>query len=233
MSKFCRGYAALCVWSLGLWQLSPAPAAGQLFGPAQFQLSGSVHLDEVESSVRGQLERVRACVADQQWDEAVETLRAISENPGGKVIALSENRYINLADYCHAQIAALPLPALELYRQRVDPLAERWYQEGIAGRDGAKLGDVAARLFCSSWGRVLALGEMALERGYYGTARTYWERILELPPEAVSADRFDAAVRRPADAGEQPGSGAAWPGFGIVPTVRQIRPCTGCGMMIR
>src|SRR5258708_2180290 len=39
--------------------------------PSQFELSGSVHLDEVDSTVRAHLERVKAYIADGQWDEAV------------------------------------------------------------------------------------------------------------------------------------------------------------------
>ena len=39
---------------------------------------------------------------------------------------------MNLTDYCHVQIASLPPEALALYRQRVDPLAKRWYDDALA-----------------------------------------------------------------------------------------------------
>src|SRR5271170_7778225 len=95
-------------WSLGCGLLLAACgsiARAQVF-PGQFELSDSVHLDEVDSAVRGHLERVKAYVADQQWDEAVEALRQVMENHASKVINLTGQRWINLADYCHLQIAA-------------------------------------------------------------------------------------------------------------------------------
>jgi hypothetical protein len=167
--------------------------------PGQFELSGSVHLDEVDSAVRAHLERVKAYVADEQWDEAVEALRQVMENHGSKVINLTGRRWINLADYCHLQIAALPAPALELYRRRVDPVAKKWYDEGIASRDVTLLSNVVNQLFCSSVGddALLVLGEIALEEGRPSIARGFWEKIVERPPEQVVGVAFDAAVQRP------------------------------------
>ncbi len=195
MTDVCRAYAAIYIGAFVGWHLLDSSAQAQFYGPSQFELSGSVHVDEADSSVRAQLERVRACVADKQWDEAVETLRQIMENPGGKVIAIAERRYVNLADYCHAQIAALPPSALQLYRQRVDAVAQKWYEQGIAERDRSQLSAVVGQSFCSSWGdkALLALGEMALEQGQHDAARGYWEKILEFPPDTISASRFQAA----------------------------------------
>ena len=80
------------------------------------------------------------------------------------------------------QLARLPAEALAAYRRRVDPLAERWYRDGVANRDEALLRRVVDELFCSSWGddALLALGELALERGDYAAARRYWEQISPL-----------------------------------------------------
>ncbi len=168
--------------------------------PSQFELSGSVHLDEVDSTVRAHLERVKAYVADQQWDEAVETLRQVMENHAGKVINLAGRRYVNLADYCHLQIASLPPPALELYRQRVDALAQKSYEEGIATHNAALLAGVVNQMFCASAGddALMALGEIALEEGRPSIARGYWERIIERPPERIVATTFETAVHREA-----------------------------------
>ncbi len=195
------------LWLAVCW---PAAVCGQplaLF-PSQFELSGSVHLDEVDSTVRAHLERAKAYVADQQWDEAVETLRQVMENSAGKVIHLTGRRYVSLADYCQLQIASLPAPALALYRQRVDPQAEKWYAEAVAQRDPALLSAVVDQMFCSSVGdkALLALGELALEQGRPSIARGYWERIVERPPERVPAVAFDAALER---AGADPAELAA------------------------
>jgi len=145
------------------------------------------------------LERVKALVADQQWDEVVETLRQVMENYGSKVIAMTDSRYISVADYCHLQIASLPAPALNLYRQRVDPLAQKLYSEGIAQHDQARLTTVASQFFCSTRGAdaLWALGEMALEQGDYGAARGYWKKLIEMPPDAIPAARFEAIRKAP------------------------------------
>ena len=192
----CRSGAPLLIG--GSLVLSwAASARAQTPQPREFEFSGSVHLDEVDGTVRAHLERVKAYVADAQWDEAVETLRQVMENHAAKVINLSPRRYVNLADYCHLQIAALPAPALALYRQRVDPLAQKWYAEGVAARDAVRLSDVVNQLFCSTIAddALLALGEIALEDSRPSIARDYWERILEHPPERIAAATFDAAAR--------------------------------------
>ena len=192
--------AAWIVWLV----VSPSPVAWAQLFPTQFELSGSVYLEEADSSARAHLERVKAYVADQQWDEAVETLRQVMETYGGKVIPLAERRYVTVADYCQIQVGCLPEPALTLYRQRVDPQAQRWFEEGTAQRDRGRLLNVVNQLLCSSAGdkALLALGEIALEQGQYGVARGYWERIIERPPDKISApgSRMSERCRsRPAD----------------------------------
>src|SRR3954454_17583322 len=72
-------------------------ARGQLF-PSQFELSSAVHLDEIDSTTKSHLERVKAYIAASQWDEAVETLRQVMENNAGKVIGVSERRFVNVVD---------------------------------------------------------------------------------------------------------------------------------------
>jgi hypothetical protein len=73
----------------------------------------------------------------------------------------------------------MPTNALATYRRRVDPLAERWYRDGLANRDEQLMTRVVGELFCSSWGdeSLLALGELALEQGDYAAARRSWEQI--------------------------------------------------------
>jgi len=153
----------------------------------QFEISGTVELDRVDSTVRGQLDRVGPYLAARQWDEAVETLRELISTSPERLIAVSEDesRYVALSDYVHLKLAALPPEALKLYRERVDPMALKWYEEGMASRDRSLLTAVVEEAFASSWGddALKALGEMALERGDYARARWHFERILpaELP----------------------------------------------------
>jgi outer membrane protein assembly factor BamB len=198
MNQYCRLHPA--AWILGLAvPLVCASSAPAQFSPGPFELSGSVSLDEVDSSVRIHLERVKAYVDDGQWDEAVESLRRLMETEGDKMIALTPSRYVNLADFCHVQVAALPDEALTLYRQRVDALAQSWYDAGLSQRDASRLAEVVEGMFCSSWGddALFALGEIELERGRYSAARRYWEQLIEIPPGRIPAAFFEAARKLP------------------------------------
>ena len=69
--------------------------------------------------------------------------------------------------------------ALVVYRQQVDGIATRAYEEAIAQSSEAKLQRVVDELLLSSVGdqALLRLGEMALERGNYTLARRSWESI--------------------------------------------------------
>ena len=165
--------------------------AGAQFGPVpdlvRFDLAETVQLNLADSKVMADLERVKAHLEARQWDEAVETLRRVLENSDAKLVGATERRYVGLRDYCHLQLANLPAEALKLYRSRVDPVAERWYEEGVAKRDRQLLEKVAQQAFASSWGddALMALGEMSLEEGDYTSARWCWERIVpaKLPPD--------------------------------------------------
>jgi len=158
---------------------------------SQFELSETVQLDRADGAALVRLERAKECLAAHQWDEAVETLRQVMENSEGKLLAVTPWRYVNLTDACQMQLAAMPPEALRLYRRRVDPLAQKWYEEGLARRDVKSLNNVIQQSFASSWGdkALMALGEMHLEEGDFCAARWCWERILpaKAPPGEVNA----------------------------------------------
>ena len=165
--------------SVGLVCLT-VPASAQTPWGTRGDLSSAIQVDEADSATRTHLERVKASIANQQWDEAVDILRQVTESHAGKVLAVTPRRFVSVRDYCHLQLASLPAEALDLYRRRVDSQARRWYEEGIRGRDTSRLRDVVEQLFCSSWGddALLALGDLELEAGNSGLARGYWESIL-------------------------------------------------------
>lgn len=185
-------------WLLALaaaWLLlAAAPAARAQFGEAvvpqsRFELSETVQVDRAESTVLGHFERVKAQLAEdqeKQRDEAVETLRQIMESADGKLMAVEPTRFVGLRDYCHLLLAALPPKALALYRGRVDPLSQRWYEEGVATRNARLLRNVVEQAFAGSWGdkALLALGDVYFEAGDFAAARWCWERIVPQPRKA-------------------------------------------------
>lgn len=183
--------AAVVGLAVGALCLLTCPARAQLgpfarggFWPTaatRFDLSDDIQVDEADASTRTNLERVKALLADEQWGESIETLLQVMEHQPGKLLAVSPRRFLTVRESCHLQIAQLPAEALTLYRGRVDPQARRWYEAGTSGHPEL-LAQVAEEYFCSSFGddALLALGDIALERGDAGAARSYWEKIL--PP---------------------------------------------------
>jgi outer membrane protein assembly factor BamB len=158
----------------------------------RYELSANVTLDEVDSLVKGRLERAKALVENRRWDEAVETLRQCSDTSGDRVVAVAPGYYVRLRDYCHRRLACLPPEALAVYREQVDPQARRWLEEGLARDDDARLRALVDQFYCSSFTdeALLRLGESALARADYGAARGYWEQLVEMPPTAIADDEF-------------------------------------------
>ena len=178
--------ACVCSYGILIFAILVTTKAQAQFPPfpfqtrtSQFVLKEEVQIEDVQSEAKKQLVNAQAYLASQKWDEAIETLRSVAENHGPEVIQTGERRYLTVRDYCHLQIAGLPREALALYRGRVDPVAEAWLKDGLAERDAERLDELVKTLFCSSYAddALDALGELALERGDFGRARAYWERI--------------------------------------------------------
>ena len=139
-------------------------------------------VDVVSGPTAARLEQVRALAANESWDEAIDIYRKLIAEDTHRVVGLDDGRYVSLRTYCQLQVAGLPAEALSAYRRHVDPLAEQWYRDGISRRDEQLLRRVVDELFCSTWGddALLALGELALERADYATARRRWQQISPL-----------------------------------------------------
>ncbi|MBS0210980.1 MAG: PQQ-like beta-propeller repeat protein [Planctomycetes bacterium] len=177
-------------WLAGLC----GPALAQPgFGQSQFELSGNVHLPEIDSATRQHLNRVEALINNRQWDEAVDTLQQVMENQADHVVSVDGRLYLSVRDFCQWKISQLPEEALAAYRGRVDPLAKVWLEQGQSSRDPAPLVQLLDTMFCSSYGdsALLALGDLALERGETGVAADYWRRLIESPPHKVSRENFN------------------------------------------
>ncbi len=154
-------------------------------------LSNAIAVDSIAGETRTHLERVRAFLKDSQWDEAIETLCQLMEDEGDKLVAVSdltgiENhgypRYVSLREFGHSWLAAMATThpqALQIYRQRVDSLAERWFRDGVKHQDERRLQKIIDHAVMSRYGddALLALGEMVLEKGDFVTARRCWERL--------------------------------------------------------
>jgi hypothetical protein len=148
--------------------------------------------------VVGETEPVRETENLEQTDEALDRIVGlldvalqsglqVSGRPASQLLGavpLGDGRFISLGEYCQRQLARLPPAARARYRRQVDPVAEAWYAQGIADRDGPLLRRLVDQMFFSRWGDngLLALGEMALERADYQQARIDWVRIVGTRP---------------------------------------------------
>jgi len=106
------GIAALVAAAVAVWAAGPANAHAQWgdFQPSgPIDLADTVQLDLAESTTLALLERARANLAKQQWEEAIQTLRQVSETAPEKLIALNDWRYVGLRDYCQMQ-RSIPWP---------------------------------------------------------------------------------------------------------------------------
>ena len=74
----------------------------------EFELSKTVQVDRADGAALARLERVKACLAEKQWDEAVETLRQVMETGEGRLLEVAPGHFVNLSDACQMQLAALP-----------------------------------------------------------------------------------------------------------------------------
>ncbi len=153
---------------------------------SRFELSEGVQLERADSAAQTYLNRVKAYLADKHWNEAVDTLLEIMESSGGRLLAVTDHRLVSVDRYCQLQLTSLPPDALAIYRRRVDPLAEKWCKQGIARRDRGLLLDVVNQMLASSWGddALMAIGEIALERADFASARAYWEKAIPVEQPA-------------------------------------------------
>ncbi len=185
------GLRTASLFWITVWACCLPPAPAQLIfrgglGPRFLVTPGAssielteAQIDTVASTIQTRLEHVPALVQDQQWDEVLDTLSQLMEVQNTGVVEVAAGRFMNLRDYCHLKIAQLPPAALDIYRSRVDTIAEAWFRQGVETRDQALLARVVDETFCSSWGddALLALGELALEKADYAAARFHWQRI--------------------------------------------------------
>ena len=152
-----------------------------------YQLSPKIRISEVDNETLSQLERVEVSLKSEQYNDAVETLREVLRNDKGQLFEIRRKEYIPVRRYGHYLISRLPDHALQLYRERVDTVAARWYVEGVAEGNTDRLLQVVDQMYCSRSGddALLRLGELAFKRGELAAARRYWEQI---NPALRSAD---------------------------------------------
>lgn len=181
------GLGLLCLLTLAagpVW----AQAGGR--GASKFYPDSS---EAAETLLRNAAEHARAG----QWAEAITIHQRVIDQFGDKVARLPRDPadpnpdddesvlFVDLRDYCQRILAGLPDEARALYRNRVDPQAERWYRQGRDQRDLEALRRVVSRAFCSSWGddALELLGDLAFQDGRFDEALAHYRRLVADDPD--------------------------------------------------
>ena len=88
--------------------------------------------------------------------------------------------YVDLRQFCQRKLAKLPPEARAIYRNRVDPQAERWFNQGVRDRDRDALRRVVEQAFSSSWGDDAAewLGDLAYQDGRFEEALSNYRLVV-------------------------------------------------------
>jgi len=139
----------------------------------------SVSLD-VNNAVLKKMGSVRDFLAEKQWEDAVDILIQISDEYGDSLYPESTGRYLRVSEYCQNLLAAFPREAIVIYREKVDPRAQRWFEQALAESSEQPLLNIVDQALMSSYGddALYRLGEMAWERGALSQARASWRKLI-------------------------------------------------------
>lgn len=144
----------------------------------------------VSSRVRRTLLQYEALAADGAWDEAIELVERLQTEAGAELTtapattlplkeAEGHERYITIAQRCQQLLSTLPPEGLAVYRARVDRTARQGLDDATAKLYAKELEQLVNELQASepAADALLALGELALERGDYAASRRWHARL--------------------------------------------------------
>jgi hypothetical protein len=144
----------------------------------------------VSSRVRRTLLQYEALAADGAWDEAIELIERLQTEAGAELTtaadasvplkdATGHERYLTIAQRCQQLLSALPPEGLAAYRARVDRSARQRLDDATARLDAKELEQLVSEFQASEPAAyaLLALGELALERGDYAASRRWHSRL--------------------------------------------------------
>jgi len=146
---------------------------------------------EVDRDAEKLLEAARTAAKAGNWRQAVEAYQRVADFAGRSgtqplVVSPTEpSIYVPIQDVAAREIAALPRPALDLYREGQDAAAKALLERALPAKDATLLAAVAQRYLASSWGddALAALGSLAFERADFTGAVAVWTRLLDTCPE--------------------------------------------------
>ncbi|MGP0062353.1 MAG: PQQ-binding-like beta-propeller repeat protein [Isosphaeraceae bacterium] len=165
--------------------------AGVSLHAQQLGRSGARFVPDSSEEAERKFRTAATHARDQQWSEAIDIYQRVIDQYGDKVVKRPKDEpggdpsgdfplYVSARRFCHQCIAHLPPEARELYRNRSDGLAERWFQEGARRRDIGLLRRVFDQAFCSSWGddALELAGDLAFQDGRFDEALALYDQLV-------------------------------------------------------
>jgi cellulose synthase operon protein C len=192
---FEQGDAACLRWKTLAALLAVLVAASMAHAQPPSRAISKFHPD-ASSSAERLLRNAASQAAGGQWSEALNLYQRVINQygdtvaeappedgplaPGADRTRTDSRLYVDAREYCQRRIAALPAEARALYRNRVDPQAERWFQDGSKTRDRDLLRKVVDQAFCSSWGddALELMGDLAFQDGQIAEALLCYRRLV-------------------------------------------------------
>jgi outer membrane protein assembly factor BamB len=151
--------------------------------PRPFRESVTVAVDTEAAKV---LQTVAQQIEAGAWRAALDPLWSLLETHASGLVPVDPGeeeavgRYQIVSEVVTELISSLPAGALTAYRDRIDPLAERWWQQWLESGEVQWLHRLHERAFLSQRGddAVLALAERAWQQGDLVAAGALWTRLL-------------------------------------------------------
>ena len=155
------------------------------------------------------LAEVEALLAEGKPQAAADGLRKLLAEAGDDLVSVDGRRFVTVRSASRGVLARLPEGERRAWRERSDaPAAER-FGRAAKLRDPARLEAVADDypLSASAGPALELLGELALARGEFRAAETYWKRASVVPP-AFAAARSAVVARLQGDTARAASLGA-------------------------
>jgi outer membrane protein assembly factor BamB len=164
--------------------------AALLAGAARAQDATPAVLPGESQAAAARLDEARGKLKAGKAAEAADDLVALIQTAGDDLAPVGGRRLVRARWPAHALLARLPADELARYRDRVEPQARRWLEQGLAGRDERLLRKAVEEAFASrSAGKALdALGDLAFERGCFAEAVSWWRLLAPLRPPKEPTD---------------------------------------------
>ena len=169
--------------------LTAGVVCASLVGPAAAQQPDKPEKDPVEplntTSIREDTEAVDRFLKIEErhaprgeWSRIARFYQEQLDRNDQGLFGIDGERYLPLTVYCHQRVGKLPPEGLEAYRRRVDPEADRLFEQARSTGDVAPLMELIRRFFNATKGddAMLLAGVLLMERGQY------WEAARALRP---------------------------------------------------